>query len=126
MTLAQSYDVDTSIRLSNAVGDAVAQLTKPRLVHTDIRNDTGGIEHIHTEEHPALIDLLQRNDALQSGGGRGGAPPPRTPIDPEAPRTPPETRPQVGRWPRQSPAPPTRAQKGETPLGHRHYDNAVT
>jgi hypothetical protein len=84
MTLAQSYDVDTTVRLSTAVADAVAQLTKPRIVHTDIRNDHGGIESIHTEEHPALIDLLENIDAMQRGTGRGGSHHTRTPIDLEA------------------------------------------
>jgi hypothetical protein len=44
MTLVQTHDLDASTRTSNAVTDAIAQLTKPRLIHTEIRNDHGGIE----------------------------------------------------------------------------------
>jgi hypothetical protein len=126
MTLAQSYDVDTTIRLTNAVADAVAQLTRPRLVHTDIRNDSGGIESIHTEEHPALIDLLVNIDAMQRGSGRGGAAHTRIPIDTEAHRILTDIRSQVKAWLTQLHISTSRDLKTSLILWHRHYDDAVT
>jgi hypothetical protein len=125
MTLTQTHDLDASLRTSNAVTDAVAQLTKPRLIHTEIRNDHGGIERLHTEEHKPLIDLLEDIDAMQSGGGRGGASHTRTPFDIEAHELLKEIRQQVRTWLRQLHATTSRDLKGELTLWHTHYDNAV-
>jgi hypothetical protein len=125
MTLAQSYDIDTTTRLSTAVADAVQQLTRPRLVHTDIRNDHGGIESIHTEEHPALIDLLEHVDAMQRGTGRGGSHHTRTPIDIEAHELLKEIRRQVSDWLQRHGVTRSKDLKADLLRWTIHYDNGV-
>jgi hypothetical protein len=91
-----SHDLDASLRLLPAVADAINQLTKPRIIHTEIRDDGhGGITGIHTEQHPPLIDLLEHGTGSTNRGRSSGI---RIPIDAEAHELLKEIRQQVRPW----------------------------
>jgi hypothetical protein len=91
-----THDLDATLRLLPAVADAINQLTKPRIIHTEIRDDGhGGITGIHTEQHPPLIDLLEHGTGSTNRGRSSGI---RIPIDAEAHELLKEIRGQVRQW----------------------------
>jgi hypothetical protein len=115
-------NLDDTIRLLPAIRDAVDQLTRPRLIHTDIRNDRGGIEAIHTEEHAPLLDLLEHGTGSTNRGRSSGI---RIPIDAEAHELLKEIRTQVRHWLRHHHAPTSRNLKHDLQLWTTHHDDAV-
>lgn len=98
---------DAALRYLPAISDAIDQLTRPRLIHTEIRdNGHGGITSIHTEQHPPLIDLLEHGTGSTNRGRSSGI---RIPIDAEAHELLKEIRHQVTQWRRNYRLHPTRA-----------------
>jgi hypothetical protein len=110
-------DVDATLRYLPAISDAIDQLTRPRLIHTEIRdNGHGGITSIHTEQHPPLIDLLEHGTGSTNRGRSSGI---RIPIDAEAHELLKEIRHQVTQWRRNYRLHPTeRPQSRPPPLAH--------
>jgi hypothetical protein len=108
----------TPLRYLPAISDAIDQLTRPRLIHTEIRdNGHGGITSIHTEQHPPLIDLLEHGTGSTNRGRSSGI---RIPIDAEAHELLKEIRHQVTQWRRNYRLHPTssRPQSRPPPLAH--------
>jgi hypothetical protein len=118
-----SHDLDASLRLLPAVQDAIDQLTKPRLIHTEISDDGhGGITGIHTEQHPALIDLLEHGTGSTNRGRSSGI---RIPIDAEAHELLKEIRGQVTAWLRQLRAHRSKILKDDLRKWRIHYEWAI-
>jgi len=118
----QPHELEASLRFLPAITDAVNQLIYPRLVHTEIHNDAGGIDRIHTEEHPALVDLLEHGTGSSNRGRSAGI---RIPIDAEALELWAQIRDQVRLWLRALGATWTDDLKHDLNTWHTHHEDAV-
>jgi hypothetical protein len=116
-------DLEPALRLLTAIDDAIDQLTRPRLIHTEIRdNGHGGITSIHTEQHPPLIDLLEHGTGSTNRGRSSGI---RIPIDAEAHELLKEIRGQVTDWLRQLRAHRSKILKDDLRKWRIHYEWAI-